>query len=62
MMYHGIKNIKNSDTKYIGGNEKKAKIAKDVAAGAVVISCINSVVIGFFIFKDKLHTFLYEKY
>lgn len=31
-----------------------AKIAKDVAAGAVVISCINSVVIGFFIFKDKL--------
>ncbi len=32
-----------------------AKIAKDVAAGAVVIACVNSVIIGFFIFKDKLN-------
>lgn len=32
-----------------------AKIAKDVAAGAVIVSCINSVIIGFFIFKDKIN-------
>lgn len=32
----------------------KAKIAKDVAAGAVVISALNALVIAYFIFFDKI--------
>lgn len=32
----------------------KAKIAKDVAAGAVVITALNAVVIAYFIFFDKI--------
>lgn len=32
----------------------KAKIAKDVAAGAVVITAINAVIIAYFIFFDKI--------
>lgn len=32
----------------------KAKIAKDVAAGAVVISAINALVIAYFVFFDKI--------
>ncbi len=32
----------------------KAKIAKDVAAGAVVIMAINAVIIAYFIFFDKI--------
>ena len=31
-----------------------AKIAKDVAAGAVLVSALNSVVVGYLIFYDKL--------
>lgn len=33
---------------------EKAKIAKDVAAGAVLIASINSIVIGSLIFLDKI--------
>ncbi len=33
---------------------EKAKIAKDVAAGAVLISAINSVAMGLIIFMDKI--------
>lgn len=33
---------------------EKAKIAKDVAAGAVLISAINSVAMGLIIFLDKI--------
>ncbi len=32
----------------------KAKIAKDVAAGAVLLSAINAVIIGIIIFGDKI--------
>lgn len=32
----------------------KAKIAKDVAAGAVVISALNAVIVAYFIFFDKI--------
>lgn len=32
----------------------KAKIAKDVAAGAVVITALNAVIIAYFIFFDKI--------
>lgn len=32
----------------------KAKIAKDVGAGAVVISAINAVIVGYFLFFDKI--------
>lgn len=32
----------------------KAKIAKDVGAGAVVIAAINSTIIGIILFGDKL--------
>ncbi|NYC94904.1 diacylglycerol kinase (ATP) [Clostridium acetobutylicum] len=31
-----------------------AKIAKDVAAGAVVVTAINAVIVGFIVFWDKL--------
>ncbi len=33
---------------------EKAKIAKDVAAGAVLISAINSIAIGLIIYMDKI--------
>ncbi len=33
---------------------EKAKIAKDVAAGAVLISAINAICMGLIIFLDKL--------
>ena len=39
---------------YIDVYHPKAKIAKDVAAGAVVISALNAVIIAFFIFFDKI--------
>lgn len=32
----------------------KAKIAKDVGAGAVVISAINAIIVGYFLFFDKI--------
>ena len=32
----------------------KAKLAKDTAAGAVVISSINAVVVSYFLFADKI--------
>lgn len=33
---------------------ENAKIAKDVAAGAVIISAINSIIVGLIIFGDKI--------
>lgn len=36
-----------------------AKFAKDVAAGAVLISAITSVIVGFLIFFPKLQTVLF---
>lgn len=36
----------------------KAKIAKDVAAGSVVISVLNAVVLGVFLFGDKIVLFV----
>ena len=36
----------------------KAKIAKDVAAGSVVISVLNAVVLGIFLFGDKVVLFI----
>jgi len=33
---------------------EKAKIAKDVAAGAVVLSAINSIIIGYFLFGTRI--------
>lgn len=35
----------------------KAKVAKDVAAGAVVISVLNAIVIAYFVFFEKIATF-----
>ena len=35
----------------------KAKIAKDVGAGAVVIAAINAVIVAYFLFFDKLSQF-----
>ncbi len=35
----------------------KAKTAKDVAAGAVVLSVLNSIVVAYFVFFDKVATF-----
>ena len=32
----------------------KAKIAKDVGAGAVILAAINSVIVGYFLFFDKI--------
>lgn len=34
----------------------KAKVAKDVAAGAVVVSVLNSIVIAYFVFFEKIAT------
>lgn len=34
--------------------DPKAKIAKDVAAGAVLIAAINSLVVAYFVFADKV--------
>ena len=39
---------------YIDIYHPKAKIAKDVAAGAVVITALNALVIAYFIFFDKI--------
>ena len=33
---------------------EKAKIAKDVAAGAVVIASINAIIIGTIVFLEKI--------
>lgn len=33
---------------------EKAKLAKDVAAGAVVIASINAIVVAYFLFFDKI--------
>ena len=33
---------------------EKAKLAKDIAAGAVIISSLNAVIIGMIIFGDKI--------
>lgn len=37
--------------------EPRAKIAKDVGAGAVLISALNSVFVGYFIFYDRIVPF-----
>ena len=34
--------------------EEKAKIAKDVGAGAVVISAINALIVGYIVFFEKI--------
>ncbi|WFA09553.1 diacylglycerol kinase [Tissierella sp. Yu-01] len=34
-----------------------AKIAKDVSAGAVLIAAVNSIVVGYLLFFDRLNTF-----
>ena len=39
---------------YIDLYHPKAKIAKDVGAGAVVLSAINAVVVAYFLFFDKI--------
>ena len=41
---------------YSCSNHPKAKIAKDVAAGAVVISAINAVIVAYFLFFEKIST------
>lgn len=33
---------------------EKAKIAKDVAAGAVVLTALNAVIVSYFLFADKI--------
>ena len=38
----------------------KAKIAKDIGAGAVVIASINAIVIAYFVFFDKIVVILQE--
>lgn len=39
---------------------EKAKIAKDVAAGAVLITSINSIIIGIIIFSEKIINFIFN--
>lgn len=39
---------------YVDVYHPKAKIAKDVAAGAVVITALNALVVAYFIFFDKI--------
>lgn len=39
---------------YVDVYHPKAKIAKDVAAGAVVITALNAVIIAYFLFFDKI--------
>ena len=33
---------------------EKAKIAKDVAAGAVVLTALNALIVSYFLFADKI--------
>ena len=33
---------------------EKAKIAKDVAAGAVVLTALNALIVSYFLFSDKI--------
>lgn len=37
-----------------------AKVAKNTAAGAVLVTAINAILVGYFIFWDKLSNFSYE--
>lgn len=39
---------------YIDVYHPKAKVAKDVGAGAVVIAAVNAVIVGYFLFFDKI--------
>lgn len=39
---------------YVDVYHPKAKIAKDVAAGGVVITAINAIIVGYFLFFDKI--------
>ena len=39
---------------YVDVYHPKAKIAKDVAAGGVVITVINAVIVAYFLFFDKI--------
>ena len=41
---------------YVDVYHPKAKIAKDVAAGGVVITAINAVIVAYFLFFDKIST------
>lgn len=42
---------------YVDVYHPKAKIAKDVAAGGVVITTINAVIVAYFLFFDKISDF-----
>ena len=39
---------------YVDVYHPKAKVAKDVAAGGVVITTINAIIVGYFLFFDKI--------
>ena len=39
---------------YVDVYHPKAKVAKDVAAGGVVITAINAIIVGYFLFFDKI--------
>ena len=39
---------------YVDVYHPKAKIAKDVAAGGVVITAINAIIVAYFLFFDKI--------
>lgn len=39
---------------YVDVYHPKAKVAKDVGAGAVVIAAVNAVIVGYFLFFDKI--------
>lgn len=40
----------------------KAKLAKDVAAGAVVLSAVNAIIVAYFLFFDKIVAFIVSKF
>lgn len=42
---------------YVDVFHSKAKVAKDVAAGAVVIASLNSIIVAYFVFFQKIATF-----
>ncbi len=46
--------IENTIDLYTNEIHKKAKIAKDVAAGAVLIPSINAVIVAIIVFLDKI--------
>lgn len=46
---------------YVDVYHPKAKVAKDVAAGAVVIATLNAIIVAYFVFFEKLATFGFKK-